>query len=142
MVAIAIYGLTAYHAETGDERVPPMLHDLVTFIMASYRGERGFADALPVDGPLTGGTTSSPLGVSQWIPGALAEAAFVTGNHDPVDRVYAYYGVIRLHPTYGLSFGSKTWPYWQAYMLSLRQRHGDAAVQNPASFTMPRANGR
>jgi hypothetical protein len=142
MVAIAIQGLAAYYAETADPAVPPMLRDLVSFIMASYRGERGFADALPVDGPLTGGTTNSPLGVSQWVPGALAEAAFITGDHAPVDRAYAYYRVIRLHPTYGLSFGSKTWPFWQAYLQSLRERHGDAAVRSVSTFRMPKPEPR
>jgi len=142
MVGIAIQGLAAYYTETEDARVKPMLRDLTSFIMASYRGDRGFADALPVDGPLTGGTTNSPLGVSQWVPGALAEAAFITGDHEPVDRVYAYYRYIRLHPTYGLSFGSKTWPFWQAYMQSLRERHGDAAVLSPATFRMPRPDDR
>jgi hypothetical protein len=142
MVAIAIQGFAAYYTETQDPRVVPMLNDLVSFIMASYRGERGFADALPVDGPLTGGTTSSPLGVSQWVPGALAEAAFITGDHEPVDRVYSYFRVIRLHPTYGLTFGSKTWPFWNAYMQSLKERHGDAAVMSPATFRMPQADER
>ncbi len=137
MVAVALHGLCAYWNETHDPLVPPMLRDLSTFILAAYRGADGFVADLPVLGPLTGGRAHEPLGTSQWVPGALAAAAFVTGDHAPVDAVYGYYRALRTRTSTPLQFGAPGWHWWQAYLVSLRQRHGDAAVRNPAGFVMP-----
>jgi len=137
MVAVALHGLCAYWAETRDPLVPPMLVDSTGFILAAWRGN-GFVSDLPVDGPLDGsGSVYQPLGTSQWIPGALAEAAFITGDHAPVDRVYPYYRQMHAHSSAPLRFGSRDWHWWQAYMVSLRERHGLRAVNDPAGFRMP-----
>ncbi len=141
MVAVAIQGLCAYHAASHDPKVPGMLRDLVDFIMASFRGN-GFVDDQPVDGPLTGGKVASPLGVSQWIPGALAEAAFVTGNHKPVDVVYPYFRRMVEHEGHALRFGAPAWHWWQAYLASLEQRHGVRSVRDPTHYDMPAPGSR
>ena len=137
MVAVALHGLCAYWSESRDPLVPPMLRDLSTFILAAYRGADGFVADLPVKGPLTGGKAWEPRGTSQWIPGALAAAAFVTGDHAPVDAVYDYYRALRTHASDPLQYGAAGWHWWQPYLVSLRQRHGEAALRNPAGFVMP-----
>ncbi|HTE06744.1 MAG TPA: hypothetical protein VK824_11145, partial [Planctomycetota bacterium] len=121
MVAIAIHGLCAYFAETADPVVPPMVKDLVSFVMAGYRGD-GWVSDLPTDGPLTGGKVWDKLGTSLWIPGALGAAAFVTGDHEPVDRTYPYYRSLCATPQHPAEFGSATWNWWQPYLLSLAVR--------------------
>lgn len=134
MVAIAMHGLAAYWYETRDPVVPPMLRDLTSFVMGAWRGD-GFVGYLPVDAPWTGGRESQPLGTSQWIPGALGIAAFVTGDHAPVDAVYPFYR--RMHAMTRDSpvrFGDANWHWWQGYLVSLQRRHGDAAVRGPAVF--------
>lgn len=137
MVGVALHGLCAYWSESHDPLVPAMLRDLTTFVLAAYRGSEGFVSDLPVKGPLTGGKATEPMGTSQWIPGALAAAAFVTGNHRPVDRVYGYYRALRTRNSNPLRYGSPGWHWWQPYLVSLQERYGDAAVQNPAEFEMP-----
>jgi hypothetical protein len=141
MVAVLLHGLAAYGTESGDERVPPMLSDLTTFVMAGYRG-RGFVSDLPVDGPLTGGEVRGAAGTSQWIPGALAAAAALTQNHAPVDRVYDYYGAMHANDGQPARFGSSSWHWWQPYLVSLQERHGRQAVTNPAGFRMPEPSSR
>jgi hypothetical protein len=137
MVAVAIHGLCAYWSETRDPLVPPMLHDLSLFCLSAHQGEDGFISDLPVNGPPTGAKAYQPSGTSQWIPGALAAAAFVTNDHQPVDRVYDYYTAMRTRTSSPLRFGSDGWHWWQPYLVSLQMRYGDAAVQNPAEFTRP-----
>ena len=78
-----------------------------------------------------------PLGVSQWIPGALATAAFVTGDHAPVDAVLPYYAALRMHPKNPVRFGSPTWHWWQPLLVSLEQRHGRAAIDSPSLVINP-----
>ncbi|MGQ0554298.1 MAG: hypothetical protein ACT4PU_13905 [Planctomycetota bacterium] len=155
MVAVAVHGLCAYYAATGgkandaagaahaeasapsgDPRVPPMLADLSRFLMAGWRGN-GFVADLPVEGALDGGTAQEPLGTSQWVPGALAAAAFVTGDHRPVDRIYPYYRQLAARSKSPVAFGSSDWHWWQPYLLSLQLRYGDAAVLSPGQFTPP-----
>jgi hypothetical protein len=133
MVAVALHGLAAYHAESGDPRVPPMMADLSSFCMAAYR-DGGFLGDLPTDRVYTGGHVSSPLGVSSWIPGAVAAAAFVTGDHEPVDRLLPYYALMKEHSSRPLAFGRKDWMWWQPYLASLQRRHGALAVQDPRRF--------
>jgi hypothetical protein len=137
MVAVALHGLSAYWSETRDPLVPPMLRDLGTFILAAYRGADGFVADLPVQGPLTGGKAYEPQGTSQWVPGGLAAAAFVTGDHGPVDAVYGYYRAMKTRTSSPLQYGAPGWHWWQPYLVSLQQRYGDAAVRNPAGFEMP-----
>jgi len=136
MVAVAMHGLAAYYTETEDKKVPPMLRDLTAFEMASFRGN-GFVDDQPCDGPITGGKVSAPLGVSQWIPGAIAEAAFITGNHAPVDAIFPYYREMTQHEGHELRFGSPSWHWWQCYLASLEKNHGKSAVREPAGFKLP-----
>jgi|GEM_PF-3439281 len=137
MVAVALHGLCAYWSESHDPLVPAMLRDLSTFILAGYRGAEGFVSDLPVKGPLTGGKAWEPQGTSQWIPGGLASAAFVTGDHRPVDLVYGYYRALRTRDSNALRYGAPGWHWWQPYLVSLQRRYGDAAVQNPDGFEMP-----
>jgi hypothetical protein len=131
MVAVAMYGLAAYWSETGDERVPPMLEDLTAFVLAGFRGGSGFVADIPVDGPLDYGVARQAAGTSQWVPGAIATAAFVTGNHDPVDRVWPYHVAMRDHADGHARFGAWTWHWWQPYLASLEQRHGARALTDP-----------
>ncbi len=145
---MAVHGLCAYYAATGgkpndaagapsgDPRVQPMLADLSRFLMAAWRGN-GFVADLPVEGPLDGGTAQEPLGTSQWVPGALAAAAFVTGDHRPVDRIYPYYRQLAARPKSPVAFGASDWHWWQPYLLSLQRRHGEQAVRSPSEFTPP-----
>ena len=78
-----------------------------------------------------------PQGTSQWVPGGLAAAAFVTGDHGPVDAVYAYYRAMKMRTSSPLQYGAPGWHWWQPYLVSLQQRYGDGAVRNPAGFAMP-----
>jgi len=102
-----------------------------------YQGEDGFISDLPVTGPPTGGKAYQPSGTSQWIPGALAAAAFVTNDHEPVDRVYDYYTAMRTRTSSPLRYGSDGWHWWQPYLVSLQMRYGSEAVQNPAEVVPP-----
>ncbi len=141
MVAVALHGLAAYWHETRDPIVPPMVADLVSFEMSAYR-EGGFMPDMPTDRVMTDGAPSSPLGVSEWIPGAVAAAAFVTGDHDPVDRLLPYYGLLRHHSSDPIAFGASGWHWWQPYLASLQQRHGDAAIVDPEGFLARRERRR
>jgi len=151
MVAIAIHGLCAYFAESRDPAVPPMLADLVTFVMSGYRGE-GWLPDLRIDGgridgrPAEGGTAGArppeKLGTSLWIPGALGAAAFVTGDHSAVDRTYPYYRYVSAQSQRSAEFGGATWSWWQPYLVSLQSRYGEAAVRSPSTFKLPAAAGR
>jgi len=135
MVAIAVHGLVAYHAETGDERVPAILSDLVAFIMSGWTGQ-GFLESIAVDDASPSGVDPQPAGTSQWIPGALAAAATVTGDHGPVDTVYPLYASLReAHVT----FGRPTWHWWQPYLEDIATRHGPLAVTSPSVFGARRA---
>jgi hypothetical protein len=142
MVAVAMHGLAAYWYETQDPVVPPMLRDLTSFVMGAWRGN-GFVGYLPVDAPWSGGKEMQPLGTTQWIPGALGIAAFITGDHEPVDTTYAFYremhALTRNNP---VRFGSSNWHWWQGYLVSLQRRYGDAAVRGPARFTPPANDAR
>jgi hypothetical protein len=119
-----------------------MLRDLSTFVMGAWRGN-GFVGYLPVDAPWTGGTEKQPLGTSQWIPGALGIAAFITGDHGPVDAAYPFYremhALTRNNP---VRFGSSNWHWWQGYLVSLQRRHGEVAVRGPAHFVPPASGAR
>lgn len=126
MVAVALHGLAAYWHETEDPRVPPMCADLTDFLMSGYRG-RGFLDDLPTDRAPDPGGSVRELGVSSWIPGAIAAAAFVTGDHTPVDRIGGYYQLMRTHRDRPIAFGAKDWHWWQPYLVSIWQRHGSLA---------------
>ncbi len=134
MVAVALHGLSAYWAETRDPIVPPMAADLVAFCMSALRSE-GFLPDMPTDTPLppSTGEVSSPLGVTTWVPGAIAAAAFITGDHRPVDRLLPYYGLLQKHSSDPVQFGSKDWHWWQPFLASVQQRHGDSAIANPFS---------
>lgn len=133
MVAVALYGLSAYWAETEDPIVPPMAADLVDFCMSAYR-EGGFMPDMPTDNVWTGGEPSSPLGVTTWVPGAIAAGAYITGDHEPVDVILPYYALLRSHTSNPVSFGASDWHWWQPYLASLRDRHGDIAVIDPKGF--------
>lgn len=131
MVAVAIHGLVAYHAESGDARVPAILEDLVAFVMSAWTGQ-GFLDSIPLDRPPPQGAVDpQPAGTSQWIPGALASAASVTGDHRPVDTVLPLYVALREGHA---SFGRATWHWWQPYLVDLAARHGASAVANPSTL--------
>lgn len=130
MVAVALHGLSAYWQQTADPLVPPMAADLSDFCMGAYRGN-GFVADLPLDKPYTGGTADAPLGVSSWIPGALAAAAFITGDHSAVDRTRGYYAQLHGHSKEPVSFGGKDWHWWQAWLVSVSQRLGRDAVERP-----------
>jgi hypothetical protein len=142
MVAVAMHGLAAYWYETQDPVVPPMLRDLSSFVMSAWRGD-GFVGYLPVDAPWSGGKEVQPLGTSQWIPGALGVAAFITGDHGPVDAIYPFYrqmhALTRNSPVH---FGASDWHWWQGYLVSLQRRHGEAAVRGPARFVPPASGAR
>ncbi len=140
MVAVAMYGLCSYWSETADPLVPPMLADLTEFILSAYRGV-GFIAAMPLSDPAFDGETWQPLGTNQWIPGALATAATVIDDHAAVDRVYPYYKQMLEHSSKPIRFGSDSWHWWQPYLVSLQDRHGPAAVNNPAAF-LPRLRER
>jgi len=134
MVAVAMHGLCAYWYETKDKVVPPMLHDLTSFVMSGWRGN-GFVGYLPVDGPATGGKESEPLGTTQWIPGALAAAGFVLKQHAPVDVIYPFYRQMHaLERNNPVRFGDSNWHWWQCYLASLHHYHGARAVNAPARF--------
>ena len=137
MDAVAIYGMAAYWSESQDPIVPPMLTELSTFILSAYHGVEGFAGDVAVDDPSIQNPDRMPLGVSQWIPGALATAAFVTGDHAPVDAVLPYYAALRMHPKNPVRFGSPTWHWWQPLLVSLEQRHGRAAIDSPSLVINP-----
>ena len=130
MVAVALHGLSAYWLETADPIVPPMAADLSDFCMGAFRGT-GFVADLPLDKPYTGGVADSPLGVSSWIPGALAAAAFITGDHSAVDRTRGYYAQLHGHSKEPVSFGGKDWHWWQAWLVSVSERLGRDAVERP-----------
>lgn len=142
MVAVAIHGLAAYWYETHDPLVPPMLRDLSSFIMGAWRGD-GFVGYLPLDAPFAGGKETGALGTSQWIPGALGIAAFITGDHGPVDTVYPFYRQMHaLARNCPVRYGASDWHWWQGYLVSLQRRHGSAAVRGPAVFVPPANVGR
>ena len=130
MVAVALHGLSAYWQQTADPLVPPMAADLSDFCMGAYRGN-GFVADLPLDKPYTGGTADAPLGVSSWIPGALAAAAFITGDHSAVDRTRGYYAQLHGHSKEPVSFGGKDWHWWQPWLVSVSERLGRDAVERP-----------
>ena len=136
MVAVALHGLSAYWGETEDPLVPPMMADLSAFCLSAFRGG-GFLPDVPLDGSPPPGQVTSPLGVGSWVPGALAAAAFVTGDPRPVDAVIGYYALLRARPDRPVAFGGRDWPWWQAYLVSLEQRHGRAAVEDPGSLLPP-----
>ncbi|MFT7463906.1 MAG: hypothetical protein ACI9EF_002254, partial [Pseudohongiellaceae bacterium] len=132
MVAVALHGLSAYWHETADPLVPPMAADLSDFCMSAFRGT-GFAADMPLDGPSLQGQADSPLGVSAWIPGGLAAAAFITGDHSAVDRTRGYYAQLHGHSKAPVSFGGKDWHWWQPWLVSVDQRHGRQAVDHPGN---------
>jgi len=134
MVAVALHGLSAYWAETADPRVPPMAADLTAFCMSAFRGN-GFLDDLPTDVPADRDlVVRSPLGVGSWIPGAVAAAAYITGDHAPVDQMLPYYALLKAHTSKTVEFGGSDWHWWQTYMASLHERLGDGAVFDPAGY--------
>ncbi len=141
MVAVAMHGLCAYYDVTGDERVPPMLADLTAFCLSGLR-DNGFVADIPIGGPATGGEVHHPTGTSQWVPGAIGAAAFVTGDHAPVDAVYPYYRFLTENSSEPTRFGADSWHWWQPYLLSLEQRHGETAVGAPDRFRPPPPEGR
>lgn len=126
MVAVALHGLAAYHVETADPIVPPMMADLASLCLSAYRGgsfqTELATDGTPVEVPL------SPRGVGAWIPGGIAAAAFVTGDHSGVDRVLPYFRLLRADPRRPIHFGGNDWHWWQAYLASLVARHGREIV--------------
>ncbi len=121
MVAVAVHGLAAYGLETGDERIPPLLSDLSTLLLGAYRGN-GFASDIPADGPLDAGDVWQPLGLSQWVPGAIAVAAHVTGDETGIDVIRPYFEQMLQHSSGPVSFGSSTWHWWQPYLALLERR--------------------
>jgi hypothetical protein len=127
MVAIALHGLAAYWLESADPIVPPMAADLSDFCMAAFRGN-GFLPDLPLDAPVVGGSVDSLLGVTSWVPGGLAAAAFITGDHSAVDRTRGYYAQLRRHSKQPVSFGGQDWHWWQAWLVSVSERHGRDAL--------------
>ena len=133
MVAVALHGLSAYYDETGDPIVPPMAADLVSFLLTGYT-EQGFVPDLPTDRVPTKLRVTSNLGVTTWVPGAIAAAAYITGDHEPVDRILPYYIVLRSHTSAPLEFGNSDWHWWQPYLASLQQRHGESAVFDPQAY--------
>jgi len=130
MVAVALHGLAAYWVETGDPIVPPMAKDLSDFCMAAFRGN-GFLRDLPLDAPFTGGSVDSVLGVTSWVPGGLAAAALITGDHSAVDRTRGYYSQLYRHSKQPVSFGGTDWHWWQGWLVSISERHGRDAVERP-----------
>ncbi len=141
MVAIAIHGLCAYWAESHDPAVPPLLTDLVSFVMSGYRGE-GWLPDLPTEGGTAGARPPEKLGTSLWIPGALGAAAFVTGDHDAVDLTYPYYTYVSAQSQHSAEFGGATWSWWQPWLVSVQSRYGEPAVRHPSSFRLPAQAGR
>ncbi len=130
MLAVALHGLCAYHAESGDARVPPMLADLSGFVMSAFRGN-GFLSDLPVDRPASAfgpELVKSALGTSQWIPGALANAAFVTGDFSAVDRLEPFYLAMRARSDSPVRFGAEAWHWWNDFLLA-RERPGGAGAR-------------
>jgi len=132
MVSVALRGLGAYWHETADPIVPPMARDLTEFCLSAYH-DRVFMADVPVDGSPIPIEDQEALGVSLWVPGGIAAAAAITGNHAPVDRVLGAYALLLAHPDKPLALGQQGWPWWQPYRASLRQRYGAAAVQDPAT---------
>jgi len=130
MVAVALHGLWAYWVETRDPLVPDMAADLSEFCLSGFRGN-GFLADLPVDEPPRGGVVRSPLGTTSWVPGGVAAAAFITGDHGPVDRLLPYYALMHRQPGDPVRFGGSDWHWGQAYLASLQRRHGDGVVQDP-----------
>lgn len=121
MVAVALHGLAAYWDETGDPLVPAMCADLTEYCMSGFRGASGFLADLPTDRPEPAGQ-AFPRGVSVWVPGAIAAAAFVTGDHAPVDRLRPYAEAMAAPPENMLSIGHRDWHWWQPYLASVRMR--------------------
>ena len=62
---------------------------------------------------------------------ASDRAAFITGDHGPVDRILPYFALMRRQSHDPVRFGGSDWHWWQAYLASLQRRYGDGVVQDP-----------
>ncbi|GJM21806.1 MAG: hypothetical protein DHS20C15_17210 [Planctomycetota bacterium] len=131
MVAIALHGLAAYFHETADPIVPPLAADLSDFCLSALRGPVFMPD-IPIDGSEIPVEDQEVMGVSLWVPGGLAAAAFITGDHRPVDRALGVYEALLKHRDKPLAMGTAGWIWWQTYRVSLRMRYGAEAAVNPA----------
>lgn len=128
MVSFALRALAAYHFETEDPVVPPMLADLSQFCLSAQR-DGVFMPDIPIDGSPIPLKQEDALGTSLWVPGGLAAAAFALGDHKAVDKVLTTYAKLHDHQDRPTALGGKSWAWWQPYRVSLRQRLGSTEPQ-------------